>query len=139
MRALISVFDKTGVVDFARGLADLGVELFSTGGTEALLRENGVDVRGIQELTGFPEILGGRVKTLHPLIHAGILALRGDPATPRRWSRVGAQPIDIVVANLYPFRETRAGLWPGSRERAGEHRHRRGDAAAGGGEELRLR
>jgi phosphoribosylaminoimidazolecarboxamide formyltransferase/IMP cyclohydrolase len=105
MRALISVFDKTGVVDFARGLTDLGVEVYSTGGTEALLRENGVGVHSIQELTSFPEILGGRVKTLHPLIHAGILAVRGDPQHERELDQSGAQPIDIVVNNLYPFRE----------------------------------
>src|SRR3954470_1884167 len=109
MRALISVFDKTGVVDFARGLADLGIELFSTGGTEALLRENGVAVRGVQELTGFPEILGGRVKALHPLIYAGILSLRGDPGHAEEMERVGALPIDVVVSNLYPFRETARG------------------------------
>jgi phosphoribosylaminoimidazolecarboxamide formyltransferase/IMP cyclohydrolase len=106
MRALISVFDKTGVVDFARGLAELGVELYSTGGTEALLGDSGVVVKGVQELTGFPEILGGRVKTLHPLIYGGILALRQDPGHAEELERVGAAPIDIVVANLYPFRET---------------------------------
>jgi phosphoribosylaminoimidazolecarboxamide formyltransferase/IMP cyclohydrolase len=105
MRALISVFDKTGVVDFARGLVELGVEVFSTGNTEALLRENGVDVKGVWELTNFPEILGGRVKTLHPLIYAGILALRDDPSHIEEMERVGAAPIDIVVNNLYPFRE----------------------------------
>jgi len=105
MRALISVFDKTGVVDFARGLVDLGVEVFSTGGTEALLRENGVAVKSIQELTSFPEILGGRVKTLHPLIHAGILAIRGDPVHAGELEQAGAELIDIVVNNLYPFRE----------------------------------
>jgi phosphoribosylaminoimidazolecarboxamide formyltransferase/IMP cyclohydrolase len=105
MRALISVSDKTGVVDFARGLSELGIELFSTGGTEALLRENGVEVKGVQELTEFPEILGGRVKTLHPLIYAGILALRQDPGHLEELKRVGAVPIDIVAANLYPFRE----------------------------------
>ena len=69
MRAIISVYDKAGVVDFARGLEELGCELFSTGGTESLLRENSVNVRGVQELTGFPEMLGGRVKTLHPAVH----------------------------------------------------------------------
>ena len=106
MRALISVFDKTGVVDFARALAERGVELFSTGGTEALLRESGIEVKGVQELTSFPEILGGRVKTLHPVIHAGILALRGDAAHEAELERIGAATIDIVVANLYPFRET---------------------------------
>ena len=105
MRALISVFDKTGVVDFARVLAELGVELYSTGGTEALLRESGVAVKGVQELTSFPEILGGRVKTLHPVIYGGILALRGDPTHEEELDRIGAHPIDLVVANLYPFRE----------------------------------
>ena len=79
MRAILSVYDKTDVVDFARGLEALGFELFSTGGTEGLLREAGVDVRGVQEITGFPEMLGGRVKTLHPAVHGGILALRDDP------------------------------------------------------------
>ena len=105
MRALISVFDKTGIVEFARGLAELGVELYSTGGTESLLREAGVQVNGVNELTNFPEILGGRVKTLHPLIYGGILALRQDPAHAEELERIGAVPIDLVVANLYPFRE----------------------------------
>src|SRR5207248_1952752 len=79
MRAILSVYDKTGVVDFARGLETLGFELFSTGGTEGLLREAGIAVRGVQELTGFTEMLGGRVKTLHPAVHAGqsLPALRG--------------------------------------------------------------
>src|SRR6202022_259645 len=79
MRAILSVYDKTGVVEFARGLEALGFELFSTGGTEGFLREAGISVRGVQELTGFPEMLGGRVKTLHPAVHGGILALRDDP------------------------------------------------------------
>src|ERR687887_341279 len=103
MRALLSVYDKTGVVDFARGLEGLGFELFSTGGTEGLLREAGVQVRGVQELTGFPEMLGGRVKTLHPAVHGGILALRDDPGHLEELARHGVQPIDLVVANLYPF------------------------------------
>src|SRR4051812_34707264 len=76
VRALISVSDKTGLVDFARGLSELGIEIFSTGGTETLVSEAGVPVKGVQELTGFPEILGGRVKTLHPAVYGGILALR---------------------------------------------------------------
>src|ERR687886_1790955 len=105
MRAIISVFDKTGVVDFARGLEELGFELFSTGGTEGLLRESGLTVRGIQEMTGFPEMLGGRVKTLHPAVHGGILALRDDPGHLEELARHGLQPIDVVVANLYPFLE----------------------------------
>ncbi|HEY2593274.1 MAG TPA: bifunctional phosphoribosylaminoimidazolecarboxamide formyltransferase/IMP cyclohydrolase [Chloroflexota bacterium] len=103
MRAILSVYDKTGVVDFARGLEALGVELFSTGGTEGLLREAGVQVRGVQEITGFPEMLGGRVKTLHPAIHGGILALRDEPGHVEELARHGLQPIDIVVSNLYPF------------------------------------
>jgi len=103
MRAILSVYDKTGVVDFARGLEALGFELFSTGGTEALLRDSGVDVRGVQELTGYPEMLGGRVKTLHPAVHGGILALRDDPGHLEELARHGLQPIDVVVSNLYPF------------------------------------
>jgi phosphoribosylaminoimidazolecarboxamide formyltransferase/IMP cyclohydrolase len=103
MRAILSVFDKTGVVDFARGLEELGVELYSTGGTEALLRESGVALKGVQELTGFPEMLGGRVKTLHPAVHGGILALRDNPDHLDELRRHGLEPIDIVVANLYPF------------------------------------
>jgi phosphoribosylaminoimidazolecarboxamide formyltransferase/IMP cyclohydrolase len=114
MRAILSVYDKTGVVDFARGLEALGFELFSTGGTEGLLREAGINVRGVQELTGFPEMLGGRVKTLHPAIHGGILALREDPGHIEELARHGLRPIDVVVSNLYPFlevaRETGARL-----------------------------
>src|SRR5689334_22471956 len=79
-RALVSVSDKTGVTDFARGLIEQGVEIVSTGGTEAALREAGLQVRGVEDLTGFPEILDGRVKTLHPHLHAGLLARREDPA-----------------------------------------------------------
>src|SRR3954468_13259757 len=78
-RALLSVSDKTGIADFARGLAELGVEIVSTGGTASALREAGLEVRGIEDFTGFPEIMGGRVKTLHPKLYAGLLALRDDP------------------------------------------------------------
>src|SRR6266852_5817338 len=106
MRAILSVYDKTGVVDFARGLEALGFELFSTGGTEGLLREAGINVRGVQELTGFPEMLGGRVKTLHPAVHGGILALRDDPGHLEELARHGLKPVDLVVANLYPFLQT---------------------------------
>src|SRR6185436_9415608 len=103
MRALLSVYDKTGVVDFARGLEALGFELFSTGGTEVLLREAGVTVRGVQELTVFPEMLGGRVKTLHPAVHGGILALRDDPSHLQELADHGMETVDIVVANLCTF------------------------------------
>jgi phosphoribosylaminoimidazolecarboxamide formyltransferase/IMP cyclohydrolase len=105
LRAILSVYDKTGVVDFARGLAALGFELFSTGGTEGLLRDAGVTVRGVQELTGFPEMLGGRVKTLHPAVHAGILALRDDPGHLEELAQHGLKPVDLVASNLYPFLE----------------------------------
>src|ERR687886_1843848 len=105
MRAILSVYDKTGVVDFARGLGALGFELFSTCGTEGLLRDAGVSVRGVQEITGFPEMLGGRVKTLHPAVHGGILALRDDAGHLEELSRHGLEPVDAVVANLYPFLE----------------------------------
>ncbi|MDQ6672001.1 MAG: bifunctional phosphoribosylaminoimidazolecarboxamide formyltransferase/IMP cyclohydrolase [Chloroflexota bacterium] len=105
MRAILSVYDKTGVVDFARGLEALGFELFSTGGTEGLLRDAGVAVRGVQELTGYPEMLGGRVKTLHPAVHAGILALRDDGGHLEELAQHGLKPVDLVASNLYPFLE----------------------------------
>jgi phosphoribosylaminoimidazolecarboxamide formyltransferase/IMP cyclohydrolase len=105
-RALISVHDKTGVVDFARGLAGLGVEILSTGGTARLLRESGVAVRDVAEVTGFPEMLDGRVKTLHPKIHGGILARRDVPAHLEALQRHDIPPIDLVVVALYPFEAT---------------------------------
>ena len=109
--ALLSVSDKTGLVELARGLAELGVELISTGGTRKSLAEAGLAVRDIAEVTGFPEILDGRVKTLHPRIHGGILAVRGNPEHQRTLEAQGIQPIDLVVCNLYPFEATvaRAG------------------------------
>jgi phosphoribosylaminoimidazolecarboxamide formyltransferase / IMP cyclohydrolase len=111
-RALLSVHDKTGVVDFARGLAALGVELLSTGGTARLLRESGVPVRDVSEVTGFPEMLDGRVKTLHPAIHGGILARRDAPEHLAALDKHGIPPIDLVVVALYPFEATvaRAGV-----------------------------
>jgi phosphoribosylaminoimidazolecarboxamide formyltransferase/IMP cyclohydrolase len=102
-RALISVSDKTGVVDFARGLARLGVEIVSTGGTAAALREADVEVRDVSDLTGSPEILDGRVKTLHPRLHASLLAVRDDPAHIQTLEAEGIEPIDLVCVNLYPF------------------------------------
>ena len=111
-RALVSVYDKTGAVEFARQLAALGVELLSTGGTAKLLREAGLGVRDVAELTGWPEMLGGRVKTLHPKIHGGILYRRGLAGDREEVARHGIAPIDLVVVNLYPFEATaaKAGL-----------------------------
>jgi phosphoribosylaminoimidazolecarboxamide formyltransferase / IMP cyclohydrolase len=105
-RALVSVSDKTGVVDFCRGLVEAGVEILSTGGTANALRDADVLVRDVSEETGFPEILSGRVKTLHPKIHGAILAIRSDPEHRRAIEAHGIRPIDLVAVNLYPFRET---------------------------------
>lgn len=105
-RVLISVSDKTGVVELARRLAAAGVEILSTGGTARTLREAGVAVRDVSDFTGFPEILDGRVKTLHPRVHGGILALRDREEHLRQMAEQGLEPIDAVVVNLYPFRET---------------------------------
>ena len=103
-RALISVSDKTGVVEFAQGLHTLGVEILSTGGTARLLQENGIPVTEVSDYTGFPEMMAGRVKTLHPKIHGGILGRRGtDDAV---MAEHGIQPIDLVAVNLYPFEQT---------------------------------
>ncbi|HXX46559.1 MAG TPA: bifunctional phosphoribosylaminoimidazolecarboxamide formyltransferase/IMP cyclohydrolase [Candidatus Acidoferrales bacterium] len=107
-RALISVYDKTGVVEFARELASLGIEIVSTGGTAKLLRESGVPVRDVAELTGWPEMLGGRVKTLHPKVHGGILFQRGKAEDRKQVAEHGIGPIDLVVVNLYPFSATAA-------------------------------
>jgi phosphoribosylaminoimidazolecarboxamide formyltransferase / IMP cyclohydrolase len=107
-RAILSVTDKTGLVEFARKLADMGVELFSTGGTAKLLRDSGVDVKDIADLTGFPEMLDGRVKTLHPKVHGGILHRRENPAHRAAVAEHGIQPIDMVVVNLYAFEKTAA-------------------------------
>jgi phosphoribosylaminoimidazolecarboxamide formyltransferase / IMP cyclohydrolase len=105
-RALLAVYDKSGVVAFARALAELGVALVSSGGTAAALREAGLDVTAVEEVTGFPEMLGGRVKTLHPRIHGGILADRRRKEHVDELEQHGIDPFDLVVVNLYPFRET---------------------------------
>src|SRR3712207_2512385 len=107
-RALLSVSDKRGIVDFARGLAELGVELISTGGTAVALRSSGLAVRSIDEFTGFPEIMNGRVKTLHPKLYAGLLALRDDPEHLRAAAEQGVEFVDLVCVNLYPFERTSA-------------------------------
>ncbi|MCW4644833.1 bifunctional phosphoribosylaminoimidazolecarboxamide formyltransferase/IMP cyclohydrolase [Bacillus safensis] len=105
-RALISVSDKTNLVPFVKELTELGVEVISTGGTHKLLQENGIDVIGISEVTGFPEIMDGRLKTLHPNIHGGLLAVRENDEHMAQIEKHGIQPIDLVVVNLYPFKET---------------------------------
>jgi len=105
-RALISVSDKKGIVEFSRALAQLGVELVSTGGTAALLRESKIPVKDVSELTGFPEMMDGRVKTLHPKVHGGILALRDNSEHVAKMKQHGIAPIDLVIVNLYPFEAT---------------------------------
>ena len=105
-RALISVSDKTGIVEFAAELAKLGVQIISTGGTTKLAKEKGVPVIGISEVTGFPEILDGRVKTLHPAVHSGLLAVRDDAEHQKAMKKLGLDYIDLVVVNLYPFAAT---------------------------------
>ena len=111
-RALISVFDKTGIGEFAKRLAALRIEILSTGGTSKLLREAGVAVRDVSDFTGWPEMLGGRVKTLHPKVHGGLLYRRKHPEDQKQAAEHGIAPIDLVVVNLYPFEATaaRAGL-----------------------------
>ncbi len=107
-RALLSVYDKTGIVEFAKRLADQGVELISTGGTAKLLRAEGLAVKDVSELTGFPEMMDGRVKTLHPVVAGGVLAVRSNPEHLASLSEHGIGTIDIVCVNLYPFEETAA-------------------------------
>src|SRR3974390_3075876 len=107
-RAILSVTDKSGLVDFARRLKALGVELVSTGGTAKLLRESGIPVKDISELTGFPEMLDGRVKTLHPKVHGGILHRRDDAAHRAAVAAYAIPAIDMVVVNLYAFEKTAA-------------------------------
>jgi phosphoribosylaminoimidazolecarboxamide formyltransferase/IMP cyclohydrolase len=104
-RALVSVSDKTGVVEFAQGLVELGIEIISTGGTAKSLREAGIEVRSVSDITGFPEIMDGRVKTLHPLLHAALLARRDDPAHMAAATEHEVQWIDLVCVNLYPFEQ----------------------------------
>src|SRR5947208_5497192 len=105
-RALLSVSDKTGLLDLARALAGFGVELISTGGTRKALADAGLAVRDIADVTGFPEILDGRVKTLHPRVHAGLLAVRDNPQHQATLQAQDISPIDLVVCNLYPFEAT---------------------------------
>jgi phosphoribosylaminoimidazolecarboxamide formyltransferase/IMP cyclohydrolase len=105
-RALISLTDKSGIDDFAKALAELGVEILSTGGTAKKIRDCGVAVTDVSEFTGFPEMLDGRVKTLHPLVHGGILNQRENPDHQQQCAEHGIKPIDIVAVNLYAFEKT---------------------------------
>ena len=106
-RALLSVSDKSGLADFAEALAKAGVELISTGGTAKAIAGAGIPVRDVSELTGFPEIMDGRVKTLHPSVHGALLCVRDDPDHAAAMRTHGIEPIDLVVVNLYPFEEVR--------------------------------
>ena len=105
-RALISVFDKSGIVDFAKSLNSMGWEIISTGGTSKKLKEEGLQVKDISDLTQFPECFDGRVKTLHPNVEGGILAIRDNEKHKQQMAELGIEPIDMVVCNLYPFKET---------------------------------
>lgn len=105
-RALLSVSDKRGIVEFGKGLAAMGVDIISTGGTMKALRDAGVPVTAVQDVTGFPEMMDGRVKTLHPKIHGAILAMRDHESHVQAMKDHGITPIDLVVVNLYPFKET---------------------------------
>src|SRR4051794_18935936 len=105
-RALLSVSDKSGLIDFARALADHGIELISPGGTAKALADAGLKVRDVSELTGFPEMMHGRVKTLHPKVHGGLLAIRDNAAHAASMKDHGIAPIDLLVVNLYPFEAT---------------------------------
>ena len=105
-RALVSVSDKTGVVDFARSLAEMGVVIISTGGTSRALAEEGIDVVPIEDVTGFPEMMDGRVKTLHPKVHGAILAIKNNQDHLAAMKEHGIESIDLVCVNLYPFEKT---------------------------------
>ena len=138
-RALLSVSDKTGLIDFARALAAHGVELVSTGGTAKAIAAAGLPVKDVSDLTGFPEMMDGRVKTLHPKVHGGLLAIRDNAEHAKAMGDHGIAPIDLLVVNLYPFEAT---VDKGARLRGlhREHRHRRpGDDPRRGQEPRRRR
>src|SRR3954449_4319654 len=105
-RALLSISDKSGLIDFARALADHGIELISTGGTARAIADAGLKVKDVSDLTGFPEMMDGRVKTLHPKVHGGLLAIRGNDEHAEAMKTHGIAPIDLLVVNLYPFEAT---------------------------------
>ena len=129
-RAIISVSDKTGIVDFAKELAAMGVEIISTGGTYKLLKENGIAVTEVAEVTGFPEMLDGRVKTLHPMIHAGILARRDVKEHMDAIAAKGIKPVDMVVVNLYPSSTSTPSNRPSSRRASRSTRSSRTSTSA---------
>jgi phosphoribosylaminoimidazolecarboxamide formyltransferase/IMP cyclohydrolase len=135
-RALLAVYDKSGVVELARALVEQRVALVSSGGTAQTLRDAGIPVTPVEEVTGSPEMLDGRVKTLHPRIHAGILADRRKPDHEAQLAEHGIEPFDLVVVNLYPFRETVAS-GAGPRTWSGRSTSAAHDGA-GGREELRV-
>ena len=135
-RALLSVSDKTGIVDLGRGLVARGFELVSTGGTATALADAGLPVTSVSDVTGFPEMMDGRVKTLHPALHGGILARRDRPDDLAALARHGLGLVDVVVVNLYPFVKAAANpATPFDRADRGD-RHRRAVARAGRGQEL---
>ena len=139
-RALLSVSDKRGIVDFARGLAELGVEVVSTGGTAAELAQAGLEVRSIEDFTGFPEIMDGRVKTLHPQpVRRPARRPRRRRSTSRRPAEHGIEFVDLVCVNLYPFERVAARRGVGRGRGHREHRHRRPDDDPRGGQEPRVR
>ncbi|HNX20942.1 MAG TPA: bifunctional phosphoribosylaminoimidazolecarboxamide formyltransferase/IMP cyclohydrolase, partial [Bacteroidales bacterium] len=105
-RALISVSDKTNLLEFVKELIACNFEIISTGGTKAMLEKEGLNVIGISEITGFPEIMDGRVKTLHPKVHGGLLSMRDNPKHTQEMTENGIEYIDMVVVNLYPFKQT---------------------------------
>jgi phosphoribosylaminoimidazolecarboxamide formyltransferase / IMP cyclohydrolase len=105
-RAIISLSDKSGIIEFAKELQTFGTEILSTGGTAKTLRENGLKIVDISEYTGFPEMLDGRVKTLHPKVHGGLLGIRDNPEHVKKMNEYGIKEIDMVVVNLYPFEAT---------------------------------
>ena len=137
-RALVSVSDKLGLADFARGLTAAGVEIFSTGGTRKHLESEGIAVRDVSEYTGFPEMMDGRLKTLHPKVHGGILCRHDNPEDMKALAEHGILTFELVVVNLYPFEATVAaeGRYEGRGHRA--DRHRRADVGPRGGQEPRL-
>ncbi len=137
-RALISVSNKKGVAAFARALEKQGIDIISTGGTAELLRKEGVPVRDISSFTDFPEVLEGRVKTLHPRVHGGLLYKRGNELHEKQAKECGFQPIDLVVVNLYPFEATikKPGVTLAGSDRADRHRRPLDDSQRG--EELRV-